>query len=76
MGRWPQPYRGTVQHTDQRAIQLITVSSVDGRIVWNERNLNTNSASIDLDAQPSGLYTVRCESGNTSNVVRVVKDYP
>ena len=70
----PNPTAGQFNIRTSGQIQRITVSSVDGRIVWNERNLNTNSASIDLGAQPSGLYTVRCESGNTSNVVRVVKE--
>jgi len=70
----PNPTTGQLNLRTAEPLQRITVSSVDGRVILDQRSPNTNSAIIDLSAQPTGLYNVRCESGNASEVVRVVKE--
>lgn len=70
----PNPTTGQLSVRTDEALQRITVSSIDGRIVFDERITNANKVTLDLGAQPAGLYNVRCENRNTSQVVRVVKE--
>jgi hypothetical protein len=70
----PNPTTGRFSIRAAAPIQRITVSGVDGRIVSDQLGLNTTLAVLDLSHRSAGLYTVRCDLANGTQVLRVVKD--
>lgn len=70
----PNPTSGQFSVRSEIGMERVTVSSIDGRIVVDQRAANTKNAILDLSAQPAGIYQMRCESEKATQVVRVVKE--
>lgn len=51
----------------------LQVTDIQGRTVLNECSLNGAMHTIDLTAQPAGIYFLRVQNGEEATVVKVVK---
>ena len=68
---YPNPATEYVKVTSERNIEMLSVFSIDGKMVYSQ-NVNQQEAVIDLDGFNKGTYIVRIVSGGEVFVRRVV----
>jgi len=52
----------------------LTLTSVEGKIVYQENNITTNKVSVDMSNNSQGIYFLRVEANNKYKVYKVVKE--
>jgi hypothetical protein len=50
-----------------------TLTSVDGKVIHQAKNISTNTFTIDITKHTSGIYFLKIETDEISNVYRVIK---
>ncbi len=62
---YPNPSNSTITiSTKSSEINMLTISSFDGREVFNKRNINENSFDIDVSNFKNGIYIVTIQTDN------------
>ena len=52
----------------------LTLTSVDGKIVYQETNITTSKVSVDMSNNSQGIYFLRVEANNQYKVYKVIKE--
>ena len=52
----------------------LTLTSVEGKIVYQETNMTTSKVSVDMSNNSKGIYFLRVEANNQYKVYKVVKE--
>lgn len=52
----------------------LTLTSVEGKIVYQENNVSDNKVSVDMSSNSKGIYFLRVEANNQYKVYKVVKE--
>lgn len=66
---YPNPTDGPVTIESEETIQTIQVYDMNGRIILNMNNLNTNKETISLSEQANGIYILKVNN-TTYRIVR------
>ena len=74
---YPNPVQNILQisNLNNTVIDTIEVFDIQGRLVKQFNSFETNSTlNLDISELKAAIYLVRINSGNTSNVVRIIKE--
>ena len=52
----------------------LTLTSVEGKIVYQENNVSDNKVSVDLSNNSKGIYFLKVEANNQYKVYKVIKE--
>ncbi len=52
----------------------LTLTSVEGKIVYQENNVSDNKVSVDLSNNSKGIYFLKVETNNQYKVYKVIKE--
>ena len=72
---YPNPTNGlfTINLGDYNGIINYTITTVDGKLVKQDQNINKNT-SIDLTNESKGMYLIKIDDVNSSNVYKLIKE--
>ncbi|MDF1673447.1 MAG: T9SS type A sorting domain-containing protein [Vicingaceae bacterium] len=52
----------------------LTLTSIDGKVVYQQNNISKNIASVDLSNNSKGIYFLKVEANNQYKVYKVIKE--
>jgi hypothetical protein len=72
---YPNPTNGLVNVNlgNHNGSIKYTISTIEGRIVKQESNVNTNSITVDLSNESKGIYFLKLEDKISSNVYKIIR---
>ena len=69
---FPNPVNATVTLQSPQIMDSIEVIDFLGKTI-SKQNVNENSLQFDMSLYSSGLYFIKIESGNSSQIIKVIK---
>ncbi|PCJ28545.1 MAG: hypothetical protein COA97_00960 [Flavobacteriales bacterium] len=51
-----------------------TITTIDGRLVLHNQNISDNNVTIDLTNESKGMYLIKIDGVNSSNVYKIIKE--
>ncbi len=51
-----------------------TITTIDGRLVKQHQNISDNNITIDLTNESKGMYLIKIDDVNSSNVYKIIKE--
>jgi len=73
---YPNPTNGffTINLGNYDGAINYTITTIDGRLVKENKNITTNNINVDLTNESKGMYLIRIDDINTSNVYKIIKE--
>jgi subtilisin-like proprotein convertase family protein len=73
---YPNPTKNSIYVTTENAFESanITLTTIEGRIVYQETNVSNNQVHIDLNTQSKGIYFLKIQADNQYNVYKIIKE--
>ena len=70
----PNPSNGVFKITTQEVLDSILVTDILGRQIYNIENIKSDSYSLDLKDESSGVYFVILTAQQQSKVIKIIKE--
>lgn len=73
---YPNPTNGLIYIDlgDQSELINYSMSTVEGKIVNEKRNINTNKITLDLKDESNGIYLLKIEDKSSVRVYKIIKE--
>jgi len=70
---YPNPFHEQLTLHTTSGIQSLKIIDVQGRVVYQENNLNTSQKQFNTESLPPGIYFLEIFSDNLHEIKKVVK---
>jgi hypothetical protein len=72
---YPNPTNGitTISFGSTSVNATIRINSLDGRLIHEQQNINSNQVQVDLTNQPQGIYFVTIQNKDAVRVIKLVR---
>lgn len=73
---FPNPTNGnlTITINEIRQSTQLYITNIDGKLVYNNSNINSKKLNVDISDLAKGLYFVNIKNEFTTNIVKLIKD--